>query len=488
MSKLDYGIKSLIDSLEYQISRLHMIEISPENLDSAERTLANLKNLYNEYNKATGNRKSALERELLNYIKTPKVMPTIYNARRWLSALGLLGILFGGAFTLSKMNFENPNPEDFVSDSIDNEKEFKITFSDGTDIICSESYSSNNDIFCPEPTKKEGQAFLGWFYEDGNIYHDGDIIDSDTVLQAKWMNLKFSNINDFKTYCDNKLAELNNSSICVINENVCAFSFLNASDYLELIDVIKYNANLFSIINVTIPLTPEDAKNIPKFPTENTHYRFTLKGDFTNFPLKDALINLNFNNISLKEAQISEEDLEYFINIPDVFLSICNSQFPHWKKLDSLRSTDSIPKNLKVTINDDMGSNFIFLTGENVTIILPADQKTASIICNSEKTIVDLEIEDSKNLNNININSMDSKEIEINVTLKDGYKGDIKSDSNFITFLGMFLSKNPMTVKIENTGEIISVISDYNGYFILDTNFKEQTSDNNQAINEGISR
>ena len=44
MSKLDYGIKSLIDSLEYQISRLHMIEISPENLDSAERTLANLKN------------------------------------------------------------------------------------------------------------------------------------------------------------------------------------------------------------------------------------------------------------------------------------------------------------------------------------------------------------------------------------------------------------------------------------------------------------
>lgn len=491
MVNLDNSIKNLIDSLEYQIRRLQVIERADAELSASEETLTRLKSLYDNYIHASGPSKAKLEKELLSYVKLPTTMSIINKSKRYVAALALFGLLGGGAlYGLKNITSQNSSSEVTQSNpTTDLDQEFNVTFSDGGAVLSTETYHLSDSIVCPEPEAKEGYDFLGWFYENGSMYHAGDDIASDTVLQAKWVNIKFDTIEEFQDYCYIKTAEASADAFCVFIDEVCALNFLNANDYLSLIDALKYNVDFLSKIDVTLALTPEDIPHIPEFLLEKTSYKISLKGDFTNVSLKSVLSNLDITNVSLKEAQISEEDMAYFINKPNIFLSILNSSFKYWKTLDSLRDSANIPEYLIVAVNNDMGSDFFFLTGKTIEVIVPADKLEAAFICNSEKTIINLEIEDSSNLNNININSMDSKEIMVNVTLKDSYTKDIKTDPNFIRFMGMLLSPNPINVKIENTGEIISVAITESGYTIINSNLNtDEYLNNSSSLEDNFTR
>lgn len=458
MQDFNVRIKGLIDGLEYQRKSLDLNLISNNEVAELDKVLNKIKDLYDVYLNSVGIQKRRAEIELLKYIRRPIILNII---RKYKQALAGIALLFM-PFLFSSCSNVKDNPEEIVVQEESINEYYTITFKDvdgaviATELILKGRFASDAEV-----PVKDGYEFVGWCL-NGEVFDFNREITEDLVLEAKWKAEKYSDKTQLLKRVQD-ISEKHDFGLLVgARDYGCYILTQETKDFIYMCDLLLGNKDILGDIVVNIMIDRKDADLIAKLPKDFI-YSFNFVGDFTDISLKETLSGFKAVDISLfSTCNISEQDLERFLNIDGLPLTIFIGKFDKCDKLDSL-----------CKINNSSYIS-IFLEKNAPEVVTLPSYECCSIMKENEEPV--------KIITNSNDVRIFNRSIDnLNIEVKDGATVTVMSYQNFAGNYDIdSLFSMPVFGDISNAGTLYVTFSDVvftgrredNQLVIRDTNNK----------------
>lgn len=418
MQDFNARIKGLIDGLEYQRKSLDLNLISYSEVDELDKVLNRIKDLYDVYLKSTGIQQRRAEIELLKYIRRP-IITNIIN--KYKQALASIALIFMPFLLTSCSNAKDNHEEVVVQEESINEY-YTITFKDvdGT-VIAAEVVLKGRFASEGEVPIKDGYEFVGWCL-NGEVFDFNREITKNLVLEAKWKAEKYSNKNKLLNRVQEISVNYDFDLMVGDRDYGCYVITQQIKDFLYVRDLLLENKDILGDIVVNIMIDRKDADLIVELPKDFI-YSFNFTGDFSDISLKETLSGFKAVDISLlSTCNISGQDLERFLNIDGLPLTIFTGAFD---KCDKLASLCEINNSSYISIFLEKNApEVVTLPSYECCSIMKENEEPVKIITNSNDVRIF-----NRNIDNLNIEVKDGA--TVTVMSYQSFAGNYDIDSLF---------------------------------------------------------